>query len=370
MSFLRVFGLTAIGPLLCGQVIPSKLLPNRIAAGGNCFRRHADAISPHIGDQTCCFAIDIKPFIQFLRQPHGALRTIAKFSGSLLLQGRGGERGCGIAQGRLCFDTANGKVSGFQCTFGNLGGFLVDDGKPVQLLAVKVGQTSDQGGIVSSPEINLDGPVFAWLECLYLNLPLTDQAKRHGLHPSCRLSPRQLAPKHRRQGKADEIIQRSSGLLGINQIHIQITGVIDTVQNGAFSNFIKDHPLRMDVMKAVVVFQRLHDMPGNGLPFPIRVGGEIKMIATPNGLGNCLHPLGGLVVGDIGHGEIFIGQDRAILGWQIAHMTVAGQHNIVVPKIFVDGFGLGRRFDDDNVHNLQTHFIENTKRSRNGIDKF
>ena len=28
---------------------------------------------------------------------------------------------------------------------------------------------------------------------------------------------------------------------------------------------------------------------------------------------------------------------------------------------FVDGFGLCRRFNDDNVHNLHTHFIGSTK---------
>ena len=50
------------------------------------------------------------------------------------------------------------------------------------------------------------------------------------------------------------------------------------------------------------------------------------------------------------HGEILVRQDRAVLGRQIADMAVAGDDLVVAAQIFVDGFRLGGRFDDDDFH--------------------
>ncbi len=98
-------------------------------------------------------------------------------------------------------------------------------------------------------------------------------------------------------------------------------------------------------------------MPGNGFAFPVRVSRQKQPAAALHGIGDGLHALGRLIIGNIGHGEIIIRQDRTILGRQVAHVAVAGQHNVIVAQILIDGFGLGRGFDDHNIHFAGTHFI-------------
>ncbi len=50
------------------------------------------------------------------------------------------------------------------------------------------------------------------------------------------------------------------------------------------------------------------------------------------------------------HAEIAVGIDRSVLGRQIAHVAIAGQHGEVLAKVLVDCLGLGRGFYDNNVH--------------------
>ena len=51
-----------------------------------------------------------------------------------------------------------------------------------------------------------------------------------------------------------------------------------------------------------------------------------------------------------GHFKIFVRTDRAVLGRQIAHMSIGGQHHVIWPQIFVDCRGLCGRLDDDDIH--------------------
>ena len=60
-------------------------------------------------------------------------------------------------------------------------------------------------------------PVFARDEVLDFELAVADEAQRHRLHASGRARARQLAPQHRRQGEADEIVERAAGEIGVDQ---------------------------------------------------------------------------------------------------------------------------------------------------------
>ena len=91
-------------------------------------------------------------------------------------------------------------------------------------------------------------------------------------------------------------------------------------------------------------------MPGNRLAFAIGVGGEDELVGILQRRGDLVDALGGLAVDVPGHGEVALGLDRAVLGRQVADMAIGGEDREVLAQIFVDRFGLGRRFDDDNVH--------------------
>ena len=63
----------------------------------------------------------------------------------------------------------------------------------------------------------LDGPVFVGAEGLDLGLAVAHEAQRHRLHAAGRAGARQLAPQHRRQGEADEIVEGAAGEIGVDQ---------------------------------------------------------------------------------------------------------------------------------------------------------
>ena len=91
-------------------------------------------------------------------------------------------------------------------------------------------------------------------------------------------------------------------------------------------------------------------MPGDRLALAIRIGGEDQPVRGLEGGGDLGDPLGRPAVGLPVHGEIFIGPHRAVLGRQVADMAVGGKNSEALAEVFVDGFRLGRRFDDDNIH--------------------
>ncbi len=91
-------------------------------------------------------------------------------------------------------------------------------------------------------------------------------------------------------------------------------------------------------------------MPGDRLALAIGVGGEDQPLRGFERRGNLGDPLGRAPVGLPVHGEIFVGADRAVLRRQIADVTVRGKNSEALAQVFVDGFRLGGRFDDDDVH--------------------
>ena len=87
-------------------------------------------------------------------------------------------------------------------------------------------------------------------------------------------------------------------------------------------------------------------MPADGLPLPVRVGGEIDILAALGRLlqvaDNILFSLDRLVVGR----EILIkiNADHAL--GQIPQVAHAGLHLVVLAQVFSDGLRLRRRLHD------------------------
>ena len=98
-------------------------------------------------------------------------------------------------------------------------------------------------------------------------------------------------------------------------------------------------------------------MPRNGLALAIRIGCEDQLFSPFDRAGNVGHTLDGLAVDLPQHRKIVIGIDRAVFGRQIADMAKGSQNLITGPKIFVDGFGLGRRLNDNKLHSISLGFI-------------
>ncbi len=176
------------------------------------------------------------------------------------------------------------------------------------------------------------------------------------MHATGRAGAGKLAPEHRRKGEADQIIECTAGEIGVHQRLINIAWMGNCIQNGLFGDGVEGHALHRFAVERLFLPQHFQHMPGNGFPFAIRVGCENEAVAVLQCLYNIRQALGGIAVHFPGHCKIFVRAHRAILGWQVPHMAKGGQNLIVRAQIFVDGFGLGRRFDDDDVHVKQPKF--------------
>ena len=69
-------------------------------------------------------------------------------------------------------------------------------------------------------------PVFARDELLDLELAVADEPQRHRLHAAGRARARQLAPQHRREREADEIVERAAGEIGVDQRAVDLARVL------------------------------------------------------------------------------------------------------------------------------------------------
>ena len=78
-----------------------------------------------------------------------------------------------------------------------------------------------------------------------LTLTLHDKTDGHTLHTTCRKGGLNLTPKHRRELETYQTVQYTAGLLGIHQVHIQMTGLLDGLQDGWLGYFVEDNAVRI-----------------------------------------------------------------------------------------------------------------------------
>jgi hypothetical protein len=312
---------------------------------------HGDAVGPHIGDQTHRLAADRHAFIEPLGGAHGALGVKAKLARGLLLQRGGGEGRGRVALGGFGFHRRHGEVRAVDGGFRRFRGGFIADGQARDLLAVilvKLG--GDQPVRAVHFHVGVDRPVFLGNEFLDLAFALGDQAQGDRLHPAGRARAGQFAPQHRRQGEAHQIIERAAGEISLHQLHIDLARARERFGDGLLGDGVERDALHRLAFESPALGQRFQQVPGNGFAFPVRVSREDQAIGVLKRIRNRFDSRLRLGVDGPLHGEIFVWPHRAVLGRQIAHMSKAGQDRVIGAEIFVDGFGFGRGFDDDDVH--------------------
>ena len=125
--------------------------------------------------------------------------------------------------------------------------------------------------------------------------------------------------------------------------------MVDGVQNRPLGDFVEHHPLYRFVAQQVALPEDFVQVPGNGFALAVRVGGQIQGIGFGDRLGDGFDMAQVFLDRLILHGKVVFRIDRALLGDQVAHMTVGGQHFEVLAQVFLDRFRLGRRLHDDQV---------------------
>jgi len=91
-------------------------------------------------------------------------------------------------------------------------------------------------------------------------------------------------------------------------------------------------------------------VPGDRLALAVWVGCEDQLVGALERLDDLGDLLGAAPLDLPLHREVVLGIDRAVLGRQVADMPEGGDHLVVRTEIFVDRLGLGRRLDDEELH--------------------
>ena len=352
MRLLGVLGLGLVDLHRLGQGLVAEVPGDDLAQLGRGFLRQRGGVGTHVGDQAdvALFA-DRHALVQPLRHAHGAAGGETELARGLLLQRGGGER-----RRRATLALAAADLADRQLAIGRLlqrfaGGMcraLVGQVELFELLAVKARELGAEFA-VGMPQIRLDGPVFARIEGFDLLLALDDHAQRRALHATGGQAALHLAPQHRRQVEADQVVQRAARLLGIDQVDRKLARMLDRRLDGARGDLAEHHPVHVLAVEQAVGAQDLADVPGNGLALAIQIGGEIDGVGHPgrflDGVDVFLVALDHVVL----HGEAVLGIDRALLGHQVTDMTVGGQDREVLAEVLVDRLGLGGRLDDEQV---------------------
>ena len=342
MGFLRILGLGRVFARHAGQVFRAIFLLDHAAGAGDCLGCHVDAVGAHIGNGTI--------LVETLRDLHGARGRKAELARGFLLQGRGGEGRVGVALGGLGFHGGDVEGRGIERGLESTRFRFGADVEAADLAAVGADEPRRERRAVLRLQEGGERPIFPRPEFLDFQLAVADEAQGHRLHAAGRFRAGQLAPQHRRQVEADEIIERPAGEIGIDQRGVDLAWRLHGFQNGALGDRIEHHALDMLVLEHLLALQHFQHMPGNGLALAIRIGCENDLVGILHGGGDIGEALGRLGVDLPEHGEIRLGIDGAILGRQVAHVPERGVDLVIGPEIFVDRLGLGRRLDDDNVH--------------------
>ena len=104
VGFLGVLGLVLVHARRGRHVGVAVAGADHVAGGHHRLGRHVDAVGAHVGD--------VAGLVEPLGRRHGLARAHAELAARLLLQGRGHERGGGVAAGGLGLDGGNGQRRG------------------------------------------------------------------------------------------------------------------------------------------------------------------------------------------------------------------------------------------------------------------
>jgi hypothetical protein len=281
VRFLRVLGLGLVLVRARRQGVLAEVARDQLAQFGHRFFRQMGRIGTHVGNQAHrALVAQGHALVQLLRDAHGAAGE-AELACGFLLQGGSGERRCRTALALLALHVgdvqpaARGRQQSLARGFGVV---AVGQVELFELLAVE-GEQARHERLAGCASSRLHAPVLARLEGFDLFLALHDHAQRRRLHASGRESALHLAPQHRREVEADQVIERAPRLLRVDQIArpgADAHGFLDRARG----DLGEHHAMQRLVLEQAALLQDLRDVPADRLAFAVRVGGQIQRVGA------------------------------------------------------------------------------------------
>src|SRR6185437_5010151 len=207
--------------------------------------------------------------------------------------------------------------------------------------------------------MGVDRPVFLLLERFDFALTFNNQSQRYGLNASSGESTTNLVPQQRGDLVSNQAVKHATRLLSINQVAIDLPGMLERFSNGALRDFIEGDPLNAQpvftsfllllclFLAASVARQLFLKVRSDSFAFPVRVRREINRFRRICQLLQLDQNL--FFSGDddvFGIEFIFDVDAQRALG-QVLHVPKRSLHGEALSQIFLYGLRLGWRFDDD-----------------------
>ena len=278
MRFLRILGLGLVDVRCFRKRLVAITLGDDFAQLDHGVDAEMHGIGTHIGNQADqALGTKRHTFVQTLGQAHGAAGAETKLARGFLLQGRGDERRRRFALALLAHHFGD-----LQCAIAGAHQFrtrsfrrgAIAEGELLDLLTV-VTQQARIECLRGMGTLRSDRPVFLRLEGFDLFLTLADQAQSRRLHATGGKTGLHLAPQHRAQVEANEIIKRAPCLLRIDQIDLQAARMCDSFVDRLRGDLRKHHAMQAAAFKQSTLTQDLADVPADRLTLAIQVGCEI-----------------------------------------------------------------------------------------------
>ena len=246
------------------------------------------------------------------------------------MQRRCRERRIGVALGRFFIDAGNPEIALFNRRFDGVGSCFFFDVELFQRRAGDCRQARLEIFAFGRRQHRFDGPVFIRLESFDFRFPVAHDAQHHRLHAPRRSRARQLAPQHRRQREADEIVERSPGEIGRDQRLIDLARFFHRRQDRLLGDGVEGHALDLQpLLDGLLLNQNFEDVPGNGFAFAIRVGRENELVGAFYGLCDLAHDLLRARIDVPMHCKIVVRLHRSVLRRQVAHVAIGGDDFVV-----------------------------------------
>ena len=358
VGLLGILDFRRIRPGLLGEILGPVLRIDQIPCRLDRNRGQIRGVGSHVGN--------VARLVEALGNLHCLPGREAALAVCLLLQRAGGKRRGWTRSERLIVDRPHFEVGRFDSSQQLVGLLLREQqqrgvpqhtrvGIEIATGRYPVAVDRHQHGLeLLSPrgcQIRQEVPISGRDKRHPLTFPLDDQTYRHALDTPGRELRTNLPPQQRGDLVAIEPVDDPSGLLGPDQVFVNLARGRQGFQDGFLGDLVKHQAMHRNLG-----LKDLAQVPTDGLAFTVFVSGQIEVLGPLDQVFEFFDLLGFLPRNDVDGLEIFVdvhSQVGPIFAlvllrylfstlWQVADVPDAGLYRIAASQEFADSAGLGR----------------------------
>ena len=150
----------------------------------------------------------------------------------------------------------------------------------------------------------------------------------------------------------NDAVQHATGLLGIDQLHIDLPGRLERTFDGRLGDFVEEHAEHFSIVPSRLAVDLFGDMPRNRFALAVRVRGKEHRVGFLRPLFNLGEDFGFALDDHVLRLEVMLEVDAQLAGGEILHVADGGQNRVAAAQIPGDrsGFGWGLHNDQRFRH--------------------